>query len=72
MKIRSDPVLQADRLPDVDNRPLGIFHQVTAGFGWQGIQGTLNVFRYVHRTNFITLCKTVQKAPKNIVSVEIV
>jgi hypothetical protein len=30
------------------------------------------VFSYVHRANFITLCKTVQKAPKNIVSVEIV
>jgi hypothetical protein len=31
VEIRADAVLQADRLADVDDFPLGIFHQVAAG-----------------------------------------
>jgi hypothetical protein len=55
VEIRADAVLQADRLADVDDRPLGIFHQVTTGFGWEGSEDTLDVIGNVHHSNFITL-----------------
>jgi hypothetical protein len=54
VEIRADTVLQADRFADVDDRPLGILHQITAGLGWEGIENTFDVAGNIHRSNFIT------------------
>jgi hypothetical protein len=52
MEIRADAVLQADGFADIDDRTLGISHQVTTGFGRQGIQDTLKVLGYFHWSQF--------------------
>jgi hypothetical protein len=52
MEIRADAVLQADGFADIDDRPLGISHQVATGFSRQGIQDTLKVLRHNHRRQF--------------------
>ncbi len=48
VEIGPNPVLEADRLADVDDRPLGVFHQVTSGFGRKGVENTFEVVTDFH------------------------
>jgi hypothetical protein len=48
MEIRAYAVLQADGFADINDRSLGISHQIAAGFVRQGIQDALKMFGYFH------------------------
>ncbi len=48
VEVGAHAVLQTDRLADVNDRPLGIFHQVTARLGWKRGEDTLEFFGDLH------------------------
>jgi len=52
MEIRPDTVLYIDGLANIDDCPLGVFHQVATGFGRQGGKDALEVTGYFHGDNF--------------------
>jgi hypothetical protein len=52
MEIRAHTILEVNGFANVNNYPIGVFHDVTAGFGWQGIQNALQVRRDLHCLDF--------------------
>ena len=51
VEVRPDAVLQADSFADVDDRVIGIFHQVAAGFCRKCGEDPLQFFGYFHQIN---------------------
>ena len=62
MEIRADAIFQTDGFADIDDRPFGVLHQVTAGFGGQRVENALDVFGCFHGNNFTASSKNRSKA----------
>jgi hypothetical protein len=52
VEVGAHAVLEVDGLADIDNRPGGVFHQVAAGLGGQGVEDTLEVSGDFHGSDF--------------------
>ena len=66
VEIGAHPVLEIDRLANVNDRPGGVFHNVAAGFGREGIEDALNMLGNFHGSDYKRWnILNPQKIPKN-------
>ena len=54
VEVGAHPVAQVDRLAHIDNAPVGVLHQVAAGFFREGIQDLLDMIVPFHNEFILT------------------